>query len=345
MKQAAEALLREMVSIYSPAGQEWEITQYLVRAMQERGLQAHLDEAGNVIGELGNGSRSVVLLGHIDTVPGFIPVRQEAGRLYGRGAVDAKGPFATFVSAAAQYGTPRDAKLIIIGAVEEEGDSAGARYIVDRCRPDFAIIGEPSGWNHITLGYKGSMTLCYTLERETSHSAGAAQTAAETAVAFWTRLQGYAESFNQGKTRLFDRLMPTLASITSRGDGFTEGVEMVIQLRWPAELDVPAFESWLRDEAAPATATITSREVPYRAEKRTLLTGAFLAAIRAAGGEPGFTLKTGTSDMNVVGPAWGCPIVAYGPGDSSLDHTPNEHIEWAEYHRAIEVLGLVIRRL
>jgi LysW-gamma-L-lysine carboxypeptidase len=47
--------------------------------------------------------------------------------------------------------------------------------------------------------------------------------------------------------------------------------------------------------------------------------------------------------MNIVGPAWGCPIVAYGPGDSSLDHTPEEHIEWGEYHKAIEVLAQVLR--
>ena len=44
------------------------------------------------------------------------------------------------------------------------------------------------------------------------------------------------------------------------------------------------------------------------------------------GGTPRFTLKLGTSDMTVVGPAWGCPIVTYGPGDASLDHTPEERI-------------------
>lgn len=42
--------------------------------------------------------------------------------------------------------------------------------------------------------------------------------------------------------------------------------------------------------------------------------------------------------MNIVGPVWDCPIVVYGPGDSSLDHTPNEHIETDEFHRGIDVL-------
>jgi LysW-gamma-L-lysine carboxypeptidase len=42
--------------------------------------------------------------------------------------------------------------------------------------------------------------------------------------------------------------------------------------------------------------------------------------------------------MNVVGPVWGVPIVAYGPGDSALDHTPEERIHLGEYLRAIEVL-------
>ena len=46
--------------------------------------------------------------------------------------------------------------------------------------------------------------------------------------------------------------------------------------------------------------------------------------------------------MNVVGPAWGCPIVAYGPGDSALDHTPDERVELAEYLLAIDVLRDVL---
>jgi LysW-gamma-L-lysine carboxypeptidase len=49
--------------------------------------------------------------------------------------------------------------------------------------------------------------------------------------------------------------------------------------------------------------------------------------------------------MNVVGPVWGCPIVAYGPGDSRLDHTPDEHLDLAEFQRAIAVLAEVLAGL
>jgi LysW-gamma-L-lysine carboxypeptidase len=341
----SDRLLREMVSIYSPAGEEAEIGAYLVAAMRGAGFSAGRDEAGNAVGELGAGSRHVVLLGHMDTVPGFIPVREEEGRLYGRGAVDAKGPLATFIAAAALAGPPADGRLTIIGAVEEEGTSRGARHIVDRYRPDFTIIGEPSGWERITLGYKGSLWLRYALVLPKFHGAGQGQTAPELAVAFWNRLVAAAESFNAGKTKQFEMLSPTLAGITSSSDGFTVQVEMDLSVRWPLEFDDATFLAEMRAWAAPAEITLRSREVPFRAEKRTRLTAAFLGAIRSAGGEPGFTLKTGTADMNIVGPAWGCPIVAYGPGDSSLDHTPEEHIEWGEYHKAIDVLAQVLKTL
>jgi LysW-gamma-L-lysine carboxypeptidase len=83
----------------------------------------------------------------------------------------------------------------------------------------------------------------------------------------------------------------------------------------------------------------------YLGEKNTALTRAFLRSIRERGGEPAFVLKSGTADLNLVGPAWACPALAYGPGDSSLDHTPNEHILMSEYERAVEVLGGVLEGL
>jgi LysW-gamma-L-lysine carboxypeptidase len=49
--------------------------------------------------------------------------------------------------------------------------------------------------------------------------------------------------------------------------------------------------------------------------------------------------------MNTVGPIWGCPVVAYGPGDSDLDHTPGENIVIPEYERSIEILTGVLQAL
>ncbi len=46
--------------------------------------------------------------------------------------------------------------MVVIGAVEEERDSDGARYVVSRYKPDLAIVGEPNRWDRISLGYKGS---------------------------------------------------------------------------------------------------------------------------------------------------------------------------------------------
>ncbi|MDI7278098.1 MAG: M20/M25/M40 family metallo-hydrolase, partial [Anaerolineae bacterium] len=100
MNDAVE-LLRAMVSIPSPSGEEEELAGFLVRAMVARGFRAWTDEAGNAIGELGDGPEEILLLGHMDTVAGAVPVEIVDGALYGRGAVDAKGPLAAFIEAAA----------------------------------------------------------------------------------------------------------------------------------------------------------------------------------------------------------------------------------------------------
>jgi LysW-gamma-L-lysine carboxypeptidase len=83
----------------------------------------------------------------------------------------------------------------------------------------------------------------------------------------------------------------------------------------------------------------------WKCEKNTKLVRSFLSGIRSQGGEPRFVYKTGTADLNIVAPVWQCPSVVYGPGDSSLDHTPNEHIELDDYEKAVNVLAEALSRL
>ena len=347
----AVSLLTEMVAIPSVSGAEGAVAQFLTKVMDGMGYHSEVDAAGNAVGHVGAGERHIVLLGHMDTVPGVIAVRREGSQLYGRGAVDAKGPLAAFIVAAARAGAGLGARVTVIGAGEEEAaTSKGAYHAVGQYRPDFCVIGEPSGWDRITIGYKGRLLIDYALERDVSHTAGRARAPCEDAVGFWLHVAEWAEAYNRDKDGAFATLDPSLRRICSSSDGLREWVEMTIALRLPpglalAELLDPLVNTWGKYPDGAARVATRGHEEPFRAEKRTSLASAFLAAIRAEGGSPAYVTKTGTSDMNVVGPRWRCPIVAYGPGDSSYDHTPNEHIDLDEYLRSVRVLTRVITRI
>ena len=343
------AFLQGLVSLYSPSCQEAAVAEYAVRFMRTAGYAAEIDAVGNVVGMRGDGARRLLLLGHIDTVPGEIPVRlsDDGTVLYGRGSVDAKGPFAALVGATARAALAQGWAVQVVGAVEEEcATSAGARHIARTSpRPEAIVIGEPSGWDRFTLGYKGRLLVDYTLVQPMAHRAGPQAAACEAAVAYWQQVAAYAAAYNAGQERQFDKLDPSLRQINSSDDGLYETVTMGIGLRLPPGLDVDALQARLAEWAGPATVTMRGLEYPVSADRRNALTSAFLAAIRAEGGKGAFVYKTGTSDMNVLARVFDSPIVAYGPGDSSLDHTPDEHLDLAEYLRACRVVQGVVERL
>ena len=367
-----------LVEHYSPSGQETGAVTWLVGQMQSLGFtRTFVDKTGNAVGVMGTGEKQIVLLGHIDTVLGEIEVhlthendgtvrrktteqspkneglsrRLTAARndiLFGRGSVDAKGPLAAFVDAVAELGPVDGWQFVVIGAIDEERNSIGARGIVNEYRPEFAIIGEPSQWERVTLGYKGSAWAEVMVRRGMTHTAGQAESAAEGAVNLWNQVTAWAAEFNAERERAFDQVLPTLRGFSSGGDGFEETATLQIGVRLPPEVDPPQWYETLTELASAAGAKISPTGFPipaYRGERNNPLVRAFLGGIRWAGGQPGFVVKTGTADINIVAPVWGCPAVAYGPGDSSLDHTPNEHILLREYAQAVAVLSEVLGRL
>lgn len=351
--EGAVGFLQRLVEIPSLPGEETAVAHFLVRQMNQAGFTAQIDEVGNAVGSLshpnaaGQIQQKIVLLGHMDTVPGDIPVRQEAGKLYGRGSVDAKGPLATFVVAAVRTKLPPGTQLTVVGAVEEEAaTSKGARHIASQLRPDACIIGEPGGWNGITLGYKGRLLIDACFAQPMAHTAGAKSGTAELGITWYNSLIAYINQFNAGKSRLFDQLLPSIRTLHTSSDGLENRLEMKLGIRLPPDFDVEQFGEWLQEQAGEAGMIHTYAYEPAIQSKRTNpLAQAFNRAIRQAGGKPSYKLKTGTSDMNVVGPVWRCPIVAYGPGGSTLDHTPKEHIVIEEYLQAIELLQSILTNL
>ncbi|MBT7073674.1 MAG: [LysW]-lysine hydrolase [Anaerolineae bacterium] len=340
--------LIELVEHYSPSGSEAPAVDYLIQRMKDLGYtRAYIDEVGNAIGVMGEGEKQIVLLGHIDTVPGEIETRIEGDILYGRGSVDAKGPLSSFVDAVASLGHVRsDWQMVVIGAIDEERESVGARHIVDKYHPDFAIIGEPSRWDRITLGYKGSAHAAVTARREMAHSARADETASEAAFAVWGRVRAWTDAFNTDKKRTFEQILVSLRGLSSGDDSFETWASLQIGARLPVDILPETWYTKLEELATLESVERSGFAIPaYKAERNTPLVRAFLKGIRATGGKPGFVVKTGTADVNIVAPVWGCPAVVYGPGDSNLDHTPNEHISLEEYGKAVEVLRQALVKL
>jgi LysW-gamma-L-lysine carboxypeptidase len=391
-RAGAIELIRGLVAIPSLSHQESAASEWLVAEMRRAHYErAFVDGAGNAVGEIGtpDAPRTIVLLGHIDTVPGNIRVRIEPSAdgdaLFGRGSVDAKGPLATFVAAGARLGGDwaREAgiRVVVVGAVEEEAaTSKGARFIAARFNgrdepiPDACVIGEPSHWHRVTLGYKGRLLLDLTADQAMAHTAGPDASLASVVVDVWNRVAAHARAFNASRAKAFDQLSPSLRSfITSTNADMHDRVDAQIAWRLPVGFDIDSFVSELlqwasacigapRPTTAPPAAiggelvvmqgerttlefAFRGWEQPWRADRNNALVRSFLGAIRSADAnvQPGFVFKTGTSDMNVVGPVWRCPIAAYGPGDSALDHTPNEHLSIDEYWRAIGIVEAMLR--
>src|SRR5215204_5084166 len=344
MSDTACETLIGLVSQYSPSGQERNAVEWLVARMKSLGFDdALIDEAGNAVGVMGKGPKQVMLLGHIDTVPGEIKVEQDNISLHGRGSVDAKGPLACFVDAVAQIGAKAGWQFVVIGAVEEERNSEGARFVASQYKPDFAIIGEPNQWDRIALGYKGSACANITVKRGQAHTASGAETAAEAAVEVWLKTKAYVDSFNADKQKIFDKLLLTLRGMESDSNDFEQWARLKVGVRLPVDVSPEAWYEKLKEIAGEVDVERVGFAVPaWSCEKNTPLVRAFLSGIRSQGGEPRFVYKTGTADLNIVAPIWKCPAVVYGPGDSSLDHTPNEHIDFAEYLKAVHVLSQVL---
>lgn len=361
MPSDADAIecVHRLVATPSVSGSEHRAVCEFVRIASAWGFETSIDDAGNGIATRRSGDRDgaernsrpteLVLLGHIDTVPGDIPVRIADGVLHGRGSVDAKGPLAAMLSAAARADLPSNCVVRVVAAVGEETPvSPGARHLSKTWRPDACIIGEPSGWTGVTLGYKGRLVMVASLEQRSGHSAGPHGSAGDSVVALWSSVLSAIACLNETHTGAFDTIQATLRSLNTESDGLHDRAALTAGFRLPRWITPEVLEAMLRGLArgiAGLTLRFEGHEVAHASDRNDPVVRALSAGVRSLGERPHPKLKTGTADLNVVAPMWRCPIAAYGPGDSALDHTPTEHLLLDEYCRSIRVLVHAIHGL
>jgi LysW-gamma-L-lysine carboxypeptidase len=344
--------LKEALEHYTPSRSEASLANLIKdKCVNELGFeQVHIDNVGNVLAVKGNGEPKILLCGHMDTVPGQIPVRIEDGFLYGRGASDAKGPLISMLLAASEF--PKQTGTIIFAAVvDEEGNATGIKQLVkEKISIDYAIFGEPSGIENITIAYKGRLAIRLTCDVGISAHASApwmAKNSIEETYDFWNAIKSEIEILYVKENKA-NSISCSLTEITggSSHNVTPQKCRITIDIRIPTHTTcgkvLNLIESVINKVAAnkgiKAVYRIEDITEPFEADLTSPLVRALSLSIQDVKKKrPILLRKTGTGDMNILGNAFKIPVVTYGPGNPHTSHTVDERIQIEEYVSSIDV--------
>jgi LysW-gamma-L-lysine carboxypeptidase len=287
----------------------------------------------------------------MDTVPGQVPVRIEDGYIYGRGASDAKSPLIAMLLAASEFPKQRGT-VIFAGVVDEEGNATGIKQLVkSKIGVHYAVFGEPSGVDNITVAYKGRLALRLTCDvGESAHASAPwlSRNSIEEIYDFWKEIKseigrvGTAE--NNAKS-----ISCSLTEITggSSHNVTPQRCKVTIDVRVPTITTCDNVLRIIDDVITAVAAKKKGVKVTYRIEDKTepfeadhaspLVRALLLAVLDVRSKRPLLLRKTGTGDMNVLGHSFKIPVITYGPGDAHASHTADEHVNIDEYVASIEV--------
>jgi [amino group carrier protein]-lysine/ornithine hydrolase len=345
-------LLSKALQLYSPSRSEAALANMIKhKCVNELGFeQVNIDNVGNIIATKGTGEPCILLCGHTDTVPGQVPVRIEDGYIYGRGASDAKSPLIAMLLAASQF-PKQSGTVIFAGVVDEEGNATGVKQLVkSKIGVDYAVFGEPSGVDNITVGYKGRLAIRLACDVGGSAHASApwlAKNSIEEMHDFWKAIK--AEIGRVGSAE--SNAKSISCSLTEITGGSSHNVtpqkcKVTIDIRVPTVTTCDNVLGIIDDvirrvavkKGIKATYRIEDKTEPFEADHTSPLVRALmLAVLDVRNKRPMLLRKTGTGDMNVLGHSFKIPVITYGPGDPHASHTANERVNIDEYVASIEV--------
>src|SRR3990170_7758413 len=167
------ASARALINIDSTTGQEAAAGRWLAAELRHLGYdvveQPLARGCANLIATID--PPVVVFSTHYDCVPPFFASRVENGRLYGRGACDAKGILAAQVAAAERLRNAGERRVGLLFVAGEERGSDGA-VAANAVAPGsrFLINGEPTD-NRLGLFTRGVLRLRLRATGRAAHSA------------------------------------------------------------------------------------------------------------------------------------------------------------------------------
>ncbi|MEM2144183.1 MAG: M20/M25/M40 family metallo-hydrolase [Candidatus Jordarchaeaceae archaeon] len=344
--------LKRMLEIYSPSGQEAELANFLQNQMNNMGFNTEIDEVGNIIGKIGEGKPTILLCGHMDTIPGELPVKVINGELTGRGAVDAKSSLAALILAASNFVDKKiKGSIIVVGTVQEEGTSIGIKNIVKKgLKAEYSIFGEPCNTNFIVIGYKGSLEIELEVKTNPGHPANPmVRNANEELISIWLKIKDVLKKY-QSKSD-YDSVSVSLGLLKGRDTQSSAEIRVRVPIKMSCNDTFEIINHAVKEYCETYTdVTCTTRLIdktePYESEKRSPLIEALRNSIKQiTGNEARLIRKTGTGDMNIYGSSIKTYAVTYGPGDPRLDHTEHEKISIKQFLDTIKILNGTIEKL
>ncbi|HKT21793.1 MAG TPA: M20/M25/M40 family metallo-hydrolase [Nitrososphaerales archaeon] len=349
-------LLVESLRIYSPTRKEARLATFLADEMKRLGYSnVRLDRAGNVSGEVGRGRTRLLLCGHMDTVPGRLPVRKTKEAIYGRGAADAKSPLCALLIAGARA-ADSGVRVTFAGVTEEEGDGAGIEQLI-KTGPkfDYAVFGEPSGADRLTIGYRGRVSLQVSVHTPGGHAGSpwAHRSAFDEFTSVMARLRQYERSKAvSGDYFRSLSITPTLVTAGSYQNVIPRLCEATLDLRLPPSISSAAATTEIRSiaeeprDGVRVQLTAGPPTEAYEADIGSTLVRAFQRSIiLSLKSKPRLVRKTGTGDMNTFAHQGGAECLTYGPGPSATSHTDGEMVDTRDYLNSIAVATEAIRQL
>jgi len=343
MRMDAVDFLDALVSTPSPSKNEQKVAQLCAQYLKQFSFErVWIDEAGNAVAtnyaHKKGDSPDLLLFGHMDTISEPLPYKREEGKIYGRGAVDAKSSLAALLTAGSECAGSVPYKIMVAGVTEEEiTTSKGTRHLLTYAKPKMAINGEPSNTNGITIAYKGRLVLACRTKGKALHAGMASENPIERTFEFYTKVR---QAYPQHSK--FDSVIINLTNIhagSSEAINVVPGaMDFVLDVRLPPSIKNASVVRKFRQLAPQAVSVSVQESISgVETDPNHPLCRAMVSSMRENGLTPRYVKKSGSADMNITTHA-GIPTIAYGPGDSSLDHTPHEVIEIADYKKAIDVL-------
>ena len=345
-------LLKKALEIYTPSRSEAELANLIKeKCLDDLGFESvNIDSVGNVIATKGSGDPRILLCGHMDTVPGQIPVRIDSGFLFGRGASDAKAPLISMLLAGSEF--KQSGTIIFAGVVDEEGNATGIKELAkNKLSIDYAIFGEPSGINKITISYKGRLALrltCDVLDSAHASAPWLSKNSIEEVYEVWKLLSNEISS-KYNKTDIKSKSVSF--SLTEISGGSSHNVtpqkcKITIDIRVPNGVKCLEVLDYL-DNSIKNISETRKLKITYRIEDMTepfeadhsspLVRALSLSILDICKIRPVLLRKTGTGDMNVLGNSLNIPMVTYGPGEPHVSHSKDEKVELQSYLTSIEI--------